>query len=122
MKKYANVVLFFLFLASGCLCGCAPSPRMRPIRRGGRHESRKAENELPPHIVSKIESTYLAEAGSAIKVVKVHDGFVSNNGNWCSLELIIERGGKRYLLPVKIENVDGVPVLDITYMLEKEIK
>lgn len=117
MRKYC--LFIFIFLCIICVSGCKPSPRM-----GGRRQEKTAdlsENTLSPQIIEKIQNRYKEETGYTIKVVKVHE--INNwGGSKYFVEIIIERDGKRYLTSVQIEEIDGVPVIDILYGLDKEIK
>ena len=117
MKKYCNTAFALLCLI--CFCSCKPSPRMR----GAKQQKVAAENKntLSPQIIEKIQKVYREDTGYTIKVIKVHDStWVSEK--CCYAELIIEREGKRYLTHVRIEEIDGVPVIETLNCLDKEIK
>ena len=80
-----------------------------------------SENALSPQIIEKIQNVYREKSGYTIKVIKVHDTtwFLEK---FCHAELIIEREGKRYLTLVRIEEIDGIPVIETCHLGDKEIK
>lgn len=117
MRKYC--LFIFIFLCIICVSGCKPSPRM-----GGRRQEKTAdlrENTLSPQIIEKIQNRYKEETGYTIKVVKVHEITTLPGGEYFA-KIIIELEERRYLTAVEIENIDGVPVVEILFFMEKEIK
>ena len=90
---------------------------------GGQRQKDTAsrENMLSPQIIEKIQNVYREKSGYTIKVIKVHDTTWFSE-KFCHAELIIEREGKRYLTPVRIEEIDGIPVIETCHFLDKEIK
>ena len=117
MQKYCLFILIFLSIIS--VGGCKPSPRM-----GGERQQKTAEaseNALSSQIIEKIQNVYREKSGYTIKVIKVHESLWLSE-KLCHAELIIEREGKRYLTLVRIEEIDGIPVIETCHFLDKEIK
>jgi len=91
--------------------------------RGAKQQKVAAENKntLSPQIIEKIQKIYREETGYAIKVIKVHE-VTTLAGGERFIKIIIEREGRRFLTAVEIENIDGVQVIKILDVMEKEIK
>ena len=114
-----HCLIIFTFLCIICVFGCKPSPHM-----GGARQQKTAaasENALSPQIIEKIQNVYREKIGYTIKVIKVHDTTWFSE-KVCHAELIIEREGKRYLTRVRIEEIDGIPVIETLHLWDKEIK
>ena len=115
MKRYRSLV--FVFLCVICVCGCKPSPKLGGSRRNAVVSS---TNTLSPQVIEKIQKKYWEETGHTIKVIKVHE--ISTLGNKILAKIIIERERKKYLTMVDVEYIDGIPVVDVLYLIDKEIE
>ena len=120
MNKRRCVIGFLsLAFALGCPCGCKPSAHMgRASHQPGQAPH---ENDLSPQLAQKIRDRYREETGRSIRIVRTHEISALSDDKML-VKLIAELEGKKYLITVMIETVDEVPVVDILYCLDKEIK